>query len=250
MLVFIVPLQSRAISRDWTRVSQLAERTLRSICAQIGQSFRVVLVCNERPQMCFTHSAVTIIEEDFPIPGEKREERMVDKSRKILRGFVHARTWAPFHVMLVDADDCVSRRLAGFVAQHADYPGWYCEQGYVHDQGSQWILRKKRFHLFCGSSHILRCSAEDLPSTVDAPASDYWILSHGHPEIVEFMKEKKTPLAPLPFIGTVYNTATGENYAGSTLNNWFSRRMILQKFLHFRPLTKKIRREFGLTELR
>ena len=249
MLTFIIPLQSRAASRDWKKISQLAERTLRSVCAQTDPGFRAVLVCNEKPETNFTHPSLTVIEENFPIPGATREDRMADKSRKILRGFVHARQWAPFHAMLVDADDCISNRLAAFVAHHPQHAGWYFETGYVHDQGSKWVLKKSAFNRVCGTSHILRCEPGDLPHATDTIESDYWILSQGHHEIVECMAKRGAPLGPLPLVGAVYNTATGENYLGSSLHNWYSRRTLLKKILNHRPLTRAIREEFGLYEI-
>ncbi len=186
MLVFLLPLQSPGASRDWGRVSRLAERTLRSICRQSSDSFRVVLVCNRRPETDFTHPALTVIEEDFPVPAT-REERMADKSRKINRGAVFARAWAPFHLMLADADDCVSKRLAGFVQEHPAANGWYCQTGYVHDQGSPFVYRRSSFHLLCGTSHVIRCQSGDLPARAGEADEDYWLLSHGHTQMAEFL---------------------------------------------------------------
>src|SRR5437879_5844046 len=41
MLVFIIPLATRAIARDWRRVSDLCARTVESCCAQVADDFRV-----------------------------------------------------------------------------------------------------------------------------------------------------------------------------------------------------------------
>ncbi len=246
MLTFIMPLKSPSVCRDWAFVSRLAERSLKSVCAQTHNAFRLILVCHQRPKTDFAHSALTIIEENFPEPGEANEARMADKSRKIWRGLVEARQERPGHIMFVDADDCVSRRLAGFVAEHSGEQGWYFETSYIHDQGSRWVLRKQDFHLLCGTSHILRCEPGDLPASVEEKEADYWIGTHGHPEMAEFMQSRGTPLAKLPFCGTVYNTATNESYSGMALRNWHSRRILLYKMLNYRPITRAIREEFGL----
>ena len=246
MLIFIMPLKSPAVCRDWSLVSRLAERSLKSVCRQTHAAFQLLLVCHRRPETDFTHPALTIIEEDFPVPGSANEERMADKSRKLWRGLVAARASTPAHIMFVDADDCVSRRLAGHVAEHLDAQGWYFEYGYIHDQGSRWVLRKRDFHLLCGSSHILRCRPEDLPTNMGEKESDYWIGSHGHPEMAAFMRARGTPLAPFPSCGAVYNTATSESYSGMALRNWHSRRILLYKMLNYRLLTRAIREEFGL----
>jgi hypothetical protein len=249
MLTFIMPLKSPEVCRDWAFVSRLAERSLKSVCQQTSGPFQLLLVCNQRPQGGFSHPSLTIIEEDFPVPGRTNEERMADKSRKIWRGLVAARANTPGHVMFVDADDCVSRRLAGFVAEHPDAHGWVFTHGYLRDQGSRWVLRKGDFHLLCGTSHILRCEPGDLPKSVEEKESEYWIGCHGHPEMAAFMRERGTPLAPLPFLGAIYNTATNESYSGMALRNWHSRRILLYKMLNYRPLTRSIREEYGLSEI-
>jgi hypothetical protein len=68
MLTFIVPIKSRKIANSWTLVSQLAERTLRSICNQTSSNFRVVVVCNEKPDIQFEHPHIDYIQVDFLIP--------------------------------------------------------------------------------------------------------------------------------------------------------------------------------------
>ncbi len=246
MLTFIMPLKSPAICRDWSYVSRLAERSLKSVCRQTHGAFQLLLVCHRRPETDFAHPALTVIEEEFDVPGPSREERMADKGRKIWRGLVAARANLPGYIMLVDADDCVSRRLAGFVAAHPETAGWFFEIGYLHDQGSRWVLRKREFHLLCGTSHILRCQPWDLPSNVHENECDYWVASHGHHEMAAFMRSRGTPLTHLPFCGAVYNTATSESYSGMALRNWHSRRILLYKMLNYRLLTRSIRDEYGL----
>ena len=250
MLVFLVPLQSPAVSRDWGEVSRLAERTLRSICRQTSDTFRAILICNERPQMEFTHPALTIIEDDFAIPGPTTSERMADKSRKLHRGLVQVRGWAPFHLACVDADDCVSNRLAAFTQTSPRNRGWYFRTGYMHDAGSRLVFRRAGdFHLVCGTSHIVRCEDKDLPSSPTEPEDDFWVLKYGHTTLEKHMRDAGTPLHPLPFIGAIYNTATGENDSRVSLKNWRSKKVLVKKMLNYRWLSKATREEFGLYEL-
>jgi hypothetical protein len=244
-----MPLKSPEVCRDWALVSRLAERSIKSVCRQTHGDFRLVLVCHRRPDFAFTHPALTIIEEDFPVPGADGEERMADKSRKIWRGLVEIRGDGPAHVMFVDADDCVSRRLAALSAAQPEAHGWFFRTGYVHDHGSRWVLRKSDFHLMCGTSHILRVRPEELPQSATEPETAHWIGCHGHREIDEFLRRRGTPLAPLPFPGAIYNTGTGETWTGLSLRTWHSRRILLYKLLNYRPCTRAIREEFGLYPL-
>ncbi|HEV7403010.1 MAG TPA: hypothetical protein VGO11_08795 [Chthoniobacteraceae bacterium] len=249
MLIFVVALQSPLASRDWGLVSRLWERTLRSICAQTCGDFRVFLVCNERPAIGFAHPAVTVVEGDFPLPGPSTAERMQDKWLKLKHGLVAARSLAPAHVFIMDADDCVHRGLAALCAAHPGEIGWRFYTGYVRDEGSRWLFLRRDFDTYCGTSAIVRAEPADLPGSVEEPIAPYFLLTHGHGAIGEYLRERGTPLRKLPFIGAIYNTATGENDSGFSLRGWRSRKVLLRKLLNSRPLTWKIRREFGLYEL-
>ena len=159
MLVFVIALKSREMSQSWDLVSRLAERCLRSICNQSCDQFRVVLVCNQRPHVSFENDKIHYVEVDYPIPNVLPEERNglkgyeyaasldiarknADKSKKLLKGIEFAKRFDPTHIMVVDADDCVSRHLAQFVLDHAQDDGWYINEGYMYREGSKDIYVK------------------------------------------------------------------------------------------------------------
>ncbi|HEY9688482.1 MAG TPA: hypothetical protein V6D46_00705, partial [Coleofasciculaceae cyanobacterium] len=172
MLVFIIPLQSRQVSRSWAKVCRLFEICVRSACQQNSSQFRVIVVCHELPEIMFQNPHLNYIQIDFPIPditsGTKQEivnRKNTDKGRKILRGLIAARDFQPTHTMFLDADDCVSQRLAGFVAQHSQANGWFIRDGYRYQVSSSCIYKKSRdFHTMCGSSNILRYDLNRLPT--------------------------------------------------------------------------------------
>lgn len=249
MLAFILALQSPESSKDWLRVSRMCERTLRSVCAQTSPDFRAFLVCNTRPETDFTHPNLTIIERDFPLPATTSAARMQDKWGKLKVGLIAARHLAPAHVMLMDADDCVHRGLAEYVEKNPDIAGWSIDIGYIHDEGSRWLFRTTNFFQRCGSSAIVRLSQDDFPQSESEPTSKFFILSHGHTVIKEGMARRGTPLQPLPFVGAVYQTNTGENDSGTRMSHWRSKREGLKSALAIRPLTTRIRTDMGLYDL-
>ena len=248
MLIFLVALQSPQASRDWAHVSRLCERTLHSICRQTVDRFRVILVCNERPAGEFRHPHLTVIEEDFPLPTDK-QSRMRDKWLKIKRGLVAARALGPAHLMITDADDCVHRDLAALASAEPDVAGWNFETGYLHDAGSRWLYRLQNFDRYCGTSSIVRLEARDFPASMQAATEDYFILCHGHGVIAQHLRARGQPLRPLPFIGAIYNSDTGENDSGLRLRGWQGKKMFLKKILNARPLTRSIRDAFSLYDL-
>jgi len=222
---------------------------LRSICAQTDQNFKVFLVCNERPKVGFDHPNLTVIEETFPLPEANTPSRMRDKFAKLRRGLVAARKHAPAHVMLMDADDCVHRELAAFAAAHPADPGWAFTKGYVRDEGRKWMFLRHEFDRFCGTSAIVRMEAQEFPGDgPDGPKSSF-ILEHGHGVISDHCQSRGTPLAPLPFVGAVYNVGTGENDSGFSLRGWRSKKVFLRKILNARLLTRGRREAYGLYDI-
>jgi len=246
MLTFVVPLQSPGASNDWSVVSKLAIRCLDSLLQQTEETFAVILVCNEPPINLATHPRLTVIDRPFPLPVT-REARMIDKWDKVRAGLVAAREFAPGHVMVVDADDCVSRQLASFVGRHPHAHGWIFERGYLHDEGSSLIyLWRDGFDAACGTSSIVRVEPSDLPTSVEGGRGSNPILRGGHTKIRQEMESRQTPLVPLPFPGAVYNLATGENDSGRGVQSWHRKKGLLEKLFRCRPLTRRIQHEFGL----
>jgi hypothetical protein len=268
MLLFVIPIKSAKISRDWGLTSRLFERCVRAICNQTSPAFRVVVVCNERPDTEFSHPCLEYVEVDFPPPPmyDPSEEQTVgyelarsndmarknaDKARKIHTGLDYAARFQPTHAMVVDADDCVSNRLAEFVAQHPDCPGWYLKRGYIYTEGGRFMhLNRYNFNVVCGTSAIFAYGRRDL---VFQKADFYQHAFYDPP----------AGMVPLPFAGAVYSMANGDNiYMSAQTRNSiykslfkrvFSAQILgtLRKVVSYWPtlLTEGRRKEFGLYQL-
>ncbi|MCC7174753.1 MAG: hypothetical protein IT159_06115 [Bryobacterales bacterium] len=243
MLAFVVPLKSAAASNSWDRVTRLVRRTLRSVCAQTCPDFRAVVACHDIPDIGFEDERVEYLRVDFPPPGPDLGERIRDCASKTLTGLHRALALRPAHVMLLDADDCVSNRLAAHAARHPDANGWYINRGYFWREGLESVhVERRRFHQWCGSSHIYRRDLLELPPL---PARDWF---YRHSQAVRHMRERGTPLSPLPFPGAVYLISHGDNmndYAGILWPRNPVKRL-LRRVLYHRSLTPGMRAEFGL----
>ena len=241
MIVFIIPLKSAQLSKSWSRVSKLFERTLRSICNQTSPDFRVIIVCHEKPTVNFNHPHVTYIEVDFPVPAWQQTgnpqkdyaDIRRDKSRKIWTGLIHVRSLNPSHVMFVDADDCISKRIAEFVSQNPHHNGWFISRGYEYQDGSKIIYHKKNnFYKKCGTSHIIRYDLL-LHDSIKFDNITYDYLRHRN--IKEMLDEQGKSLDLLPFDGAVYITENQENI-------WFQKKVFFteEKYKrHFSFLSKE-----------
>jgi glycosyltransferase involved in cell wall biosynthesis len=251
MLVFVIPLQSQAVSKSWQRVSQLLEKCLQSVCQQTSPHFHVIVVGNEQPDLAFQHSQITYIEVDFPIPDITSGKAMdivnrkhTDKGRKMLRGLVAAQAFKPTHTMLLDADDRVSNRLAEFVDRHPQANGWFFSKGYRYAEGSRLIYRKSgNFHTMCGSCNIIRNDFNHIPEQPEYNRGyGYYKFYIDHAKVAEVLAASNTPLESLPFIGSVYLTQTGENiyFDSERLHQGIGR------YFNYRLLTRSIQQEFNL----
>jgi hypothetical protein len=251
MLYFIIPLRSRAASRDWSQVSELCRRTLKACSAQTTNNFQILLVCHEVPDILSDIKNLTILRVDFPVPMT-RNDQSVDKYRKIRRALVDLRGRAPFFWAKVDADDCVSNRLCEFVTSRRSEYGWYFPTGYVYTEGDTHLyLERTIFHKRCGTSTILRAAcADELPTSDDAPLSNFGYLNVHHNEIVDYMRAKGATLEPLPFPGAVYCVGNGENWSQfKGVTQFRSITWTLRRWLNRRKITDRLAQEFSLAKL-
>ncbi|WP_339383711.1 glycosyltransferase family A protein [Oculatella sp. LEGE 06141] len=247
----MIPLVSSEIANSWEQVCRLFERCVKSICNQTSSNFRVVVVCNEKPAIGFEHPSLSYITVDFLPDAKNIEAKTLDRGRKILVGLNWARKLNPTHAMAVDADDCVSKRLATFVEQHSQSDGWFINQGYVYKDGAKTIYFKgKKFNDICGTCNIIKYSRYDLYERLEERDVTHTLQYYGgHKYILKELETKGTNIQPLPFPGAVYVVENGENYYNHNFGNlmvpkrMFSR---LRSMKNYRILTPCIRKEFGL----
>ena len=228
MLTFIIPVKHPARSRSYRVVTDLLRRTLQSVGAQIDRNFAVIVVSNQTPDWAGEMDGVQFVEVDFPPaePPARREDWVdwlyEDRGAKIAVGLRHARRLNPTHVMFVDADDFVSRRLAGFVRDHPTAPGWYMPDGMTYSGLFKIAAPRDRFWSYCGTSHILRYDLVPVPETMELFPSKEAVLGMldpfylkrilgCHVDFIKYFNERGTPIQPLPFVGGIWHADTGEN---------------------------------------
>lgn len=257
-LLFVIPVASPRLARSWEHVQQLLGRTLRSICAQTSPRFAVVVVCHERPRTGFEHPAVRYLEVDLPVPEKRYETTRLDKRVKIRLGLHHGRDLGATHSMVVDSDDCVSRRLAAHVARHPNSDGWFFRNGYFYREGRRTLhLRRRDYHRWTGTSLIIRQGLFPIPEDL-APRDferlellpeTYWVW---HRFAREEVAQRGGKLRPLPFIGSVYLVDHGENL-GTVREEMYAPPglpyRIKRAIFNDVRLTPRVRDEFGLGPL-
>jgi len=218
-LTFIIPVRHQDNAKDWPRLKSNLAQTLRSLAAQTSDDWRAIVVANHGADLPPLPPGVEVARVDFPPnslheQGEAGREAFYDacrmnKGERVLAGMLHA--GAMRYAMVVDDDDCVSSRLAEFVAGGApegatdNPPGWFIEDGYLWEDGSSYLYRIPGFSRLCGTSHIVRADLFQLPASMATAEREYIRTMMGsHVYISEKLKRTGTPLAPLPFAGAVY----------------------------------------------
>lgn len=260
MLVFIIPLKHPECSstNSWQRYSQLFARCVKSVVSQTSPDFRVIVVCNQKPQIEFEHPYLNYIEVNFPPPQDKVELKMIDKKAKVRVGLYYAQEFNPSHTMSVDSDDCLSNRLAEYVSRNSDGDGWVINQGYVYREGANWlILTRNKFHKWCGTCNIVKFGLYELPTRLDYDyfsdnennLKTYWTR---HDRLKEEMEARGKSIKPLPFPGAIYTIENGENYYENQIQNYTHRgtlSFLKKAVLNYRLMTNSIRNEFCLYPL-
>jgi hypothetical protein len=200
----------------------------------------MIVVCHEHPEIGLSHPQLEFLHATTPRPAPNATSRRDDKRAKVHCAIKRALEANPTHVMLLDADDCVSRHLAAFVAERPAANGWYLGRGYIHYDDRRRLQRVPwRFQRHCGSSHIL--SAELARNR----------HLRGHTRVRRIAASSGRPLARLPFAGAIYCVGHEENFRpwGPLLwpNNPAFR--LARRALFGCELTDAHRREFGLYRL-
>ncbi|MBW4481991.1 MAG: glycosyltransferase family 2 protein [Tildeniella torsiva UHER 1998/13D] len=207
MLVFIIPVKTKAAATSWTELSKLFDRTLRSVCNQKSSDFEVMVVCNERPETNFTHPKIKYLDVNFPVPKPNYNDRVDDRAKRVVAGLLAVKDSNPDFVMSVDADDCISQNIAAFTTQNPKSYGWYVNSGYEYEEGSKKIsVRRKNFHKICGTCNIINYQLLRLPETMMpyANMTGYDRFLGGHPLAKGDLAERGTPIEPLPFPGVIF----------------------------------------------
>ena len=258
MLVFVIPLKSKQISRSWELTEKLFERTIKSVCNQTSSKFRVIVTCHEIPSVKFSHPFIEYFQVNYPLNlnlqnQELKKLKESDKVRKVITGLAYAQNYQPSHIMIVDADDCVSKHLAKFVEKNPNKNGWFLNKGYLYTEGSNFLFKKRNnFNHWCGTSNIFRANLYYFPKDLNLACSKSCLkYYHPHQQLAQIFSNNKTPIEPLPFSGAIYSVCHGDNLSDFT--NVMHPKNFLpfakQVVLNYRPLTQVIRREFGLSDI-
>jgi hypothetical protein len=237
ILTFVIPMRHQDTAKSWQRIRKNLSETIASITNQDSDGWKAIIVANHGADLPDLPKGFDVKRVDFPPnelpePGTVEKEQIydairIDKGRRLLAGMLHAGEMG--HVMTVDNDDFISRRLTSFVAANPKANGWYVRDGYVWSDGGRILFQFTDFSRLCGTSHIVRSDLYQLPSSLETADETYIKRMIGsHLFLHDHLDQTGNPLEPLPFVGAIFRTNHPESGSqSSTLKRYFFRRQML-----------------------
>ncbi len=265
MLGFVIAFRAKRKSKNWEEDFSLLKNTLKSVCNQEDQNFKVYLVYTDLPKiemhpkilpLKFPYEfiekkelfdAAILHDPQYDVENNKRVEFDYDKSKRILFGCNAARKDRCDFIMSVDADDLISNRIAGFVNSNlSEKFGWFVDIGYIRTGTNQLLIRVKNgLSDINGSSNIVRTDFIPMPDFNSRLVSDFAFF-HWHSWLKHRLKKQfNDTLKPLPFSGTIYvlHDSSLSGYKG------FLKKQFIKTFFKYimygEWLTQKKRKEFA-----
>ena len=260
MLTFVIPVRHPSSIADPALARSLMAETLASLAGQTHPGWGCVIAAERDAELPALPQGVEVVETDIPAPDlpdfrvDKQTNRVMvrlDKGARIMTALVAMQPRG--HVMVVDYDDLVSRRLAALAAERPEANGWYFDSGLLYSGGAIVSAYPKGFNRLCGTSVIVHSRLLRIPPTMAGFEPEYTARTlGGHIWIRGDLEASGTPLEPLPFPGAVYRIGHGhsaslsETLWGRIVNRSTIRRPmeIVRQLMQLRPLDRSVRQEF------
>lgn len=234
----------------------------------------VIVVCHDRPELP-ADPRVRLLAVDLPIPARNNDAMCIDKVLKVSAGIAALQQHGADYIGICDGDDLVSRRVSGFVHDHAGAAGWFAPIMLTYAYGGRWVKRRVMPPNQAGPFAIIRA---DLLHFEQPPFTGSWvglaraagessyvealagcrrsvcsIVAAGHTRYLGLLAADGHPLAPLPFHGHLMinhadSTSTVEGGTGTSQLPSFAQiaRGMRRWLPALRPLTPALRADFGI----
>lgn len=167
MLIFAIPLKSKAYSNNFDLVLENLDRTVGSILNSKSDEYHAFVITNE-PEL--VQPRVELLDNFTVLPffGERDEKVLnpghhdMDRKRILLGAHLRESSLLPAWVMTLDSDDLVHNDLVGFVNDHQQRTGFIIRSGFILEAQKKILTRT--FDFRAGSRCIFWTEHKDLPS--------------------------------------------------------------------------------------
>jgi hypothetical protein len=232
---FVVPFQSKEVTKNWSLQSSLCKKTIESIENQKSKNYKIHLVCHDKPKNFSGSKNVNVVRVKFDIPRDK-QEMMLDKRRKIKKGISIAEKKTGDRFMVMDADDRVSNRLVN-ISERIGGKVQMVRKGYVWPYNSSFVFKWKML-----SKPIFRYDGDNLPKS-PSDNNEYMILKP-HNKVGVLAEKGLIDANEIPIHSYLYIVDTQDNHSGASFKNFINKKNVLNRFLGVRVMTNSIKKEF------
>ncbi len=280
-VVFLIPFAPRRAKAKWDAACAQLRQTLRSIQNSVDGNFCAVVVGNDAPDFDVVLDKrfyFLSLERTQPLHPNPVVGGVLDKMTKVSAAWEHAKTkWNPRYVMKLDADDLISSRLVGWLAQNGGEVGYLVSHGWLWETGARFFIqRTETLDRVCGSCLIIRsdlveCTGPfrtetegvvlseensrfalaDQYSLVPGSGISTLLANDSHQRFAAQFAFLGHKLTTVPFPAVIYrmgnadsNTWAGGNY--SMRQHFHSFRMLVGSLRRTRLVTPRVRKEFML----
>ncbi len=229
--LFVVPLVAKMVARDWDRACHLLACTLDSILNQTDSDFMVALVCHDVPDIPqLKDPRIVVLQAHSKIP-QSLGEQMIDKGYKKRLAFAYLRLLGGGWIMLVDADDLVSKRLVEYARKSNAKYGLLIDKGWEFDCQTKKLTFARRFNRLCGSSALFKFTVEELPQSAAQEQETISDKFESHRIWRETANGLNRPFNFIKFKAAVYTINNQQNH--STLMGGVGWKRKFSRFLSF-----------------
>jgi FkbM family methyltransferase len=202
---------------DWNIVTTLLSNTIRSVLNQTDPDFIVLICSHDKPECAeMEDPRVKFIEATFPRALEPNQF-VLDKMRKRRATGREVYKMGGGYVVMLDADDLVSRRLVAYFRQAEAPHGYTFPTGYAMDFATGALAPvpgawSKPFTECSGSSGAIYFEREDFKEPPEP--NTYFRQFRKHREWPAVAARHARPLSPVPFPAAVavLNTQTNISF--------------------------------------
>eukprot|EP01037_Dinobryon_pediforme_P009578 gene9578-9655_t len=208
-IYFVMPLKSRKVARDWGHVVALFDDTIAAILSQTLQDIHVVVACHERPESRFIDDPrLQFVPVTYEAPTTIAEQTQ-DKQTKIRILVENICRRGGGYIVMMDADDLVSKHLAAYIKADNNRRGYSLDLGYILNARRKQIRQVRNFSKHCGSCAVFYLEADDILTADTGIIGRIATSSHlGYADAAAACNRK---LQPVPFPAMIYIRHHGEN---------------------------------------
>lgn len=252
---FIVPLKAKAISANWSVVCANLRATIKSVLNQTDSRFNIIVSGSDHPDLGdIDDNRLTVLIDDYEVPLSFLDKAMDKRAKKrAAASYIRSNTAGGCYVMLLDADDLISRNLVEYVLADDNREGYLIEDGYLLFSKTNIVEKVSAFWSRCGSCYICYFLADQLPKS-PSDTDTFFEEYRNHRLAASVAQSQGKFFVNIPFPAAIYRLETGENLSNHHPNRRiFSRhgfirlaRAVGRSLTSVKTIQNNVAEEFGL----